>query len=121
MDNPWNDVTKVPAPKDRVIEVTDGFHWEGYERHDKHANKTHRSWNIRGFITYAMWVTKEYTGHKDMWLDANGHLLPVPFTHWRETDNPRVGDAPFTGAKPPEELSYEFDGEPSRRPMLAWK
>ncbi len=106
----WIAVADQAPPKDRVIIVTSGFSWVHKDIHfparegrDARSEYTHRSWNIRGQIAYAIWHQFE---KEDMWIEPGRWSRLPEFTHWCECENPFGEDA-----KPPRGLTERFDGD----------
>jgi hypothetical protein len=105
----WKRVIDIEPPKDRVIEVTNGFVWNHVDYihtpravMEGSANAT-RSWKMHGMIVPVRWANVESA--KSAWLDRKGVEHPATsekwewiaadgggglpaFKFWRELDNP---------------------------------
>jgi hypothetical protein len=104
----WIRVECLEPPKDRVIEVTNGFAWNHKDYYVKQCNKTNRTWALSGKILLAYWAKTEDAKpaikrgdgkmrdakpEKWEWVSADD-TAPVPsFQFWRLAENPLVNDA----------------------------
>lgn len=117
----WNVTETVPAPLDRIIEVTSGGAW-GYEDtyHPRDARSrphtTVRNWQFRGGVALVFWQDASVLGGDwpagGAWIETtSGNVFPG-FRFWREYDNPLAGhDDLLTSCVLPFEISQDFEGD----------
>lgn len=118
---PWNDVDHLPAPLDRVIEVTSGAAWihedTYHDRDNRHRpDTTWRHWKYQGGVALVMWSTDVKLGGKNpqkgAWIDTRSGGLFPPFRFWREYENPLAGSNDMiTSTTPPFAINQQFEGD----------